>query len=319
MIPGKPVVSVIIVNWNGRSWLETCLPALAAQTFTEFETIIVDNGSTDNSLDWLAENWPRVRVLALEENSGFARANNVGIRAAHGRYIATLNNDTIPEPEWLDALVTAVSTNTAEKTGMAASLITLWQQPSLLDSAGIDVDKAGIAWNRGYGQITATALKPRFVFGPSAAAALYSKQMLVEIGLFDESYFAYYEDVDLAWRAQRHGWRCRYTPAAKVSHWHSATGEQTPALKLTLLGRNKLLTILKNYPWPQLLWYLPLILLFDITAVLTQTLKQKNMAALHGRYQALKSAKAAIQTRQPDKTTPHLVPISLRRYLFRQR
>ncbi|MCP4362178.1 MAG: glycosyltransferase family 2 protein [Chloroflexi bacterium] len=310
---------MIIVNWNGRTWLETCLPALAAQTHTNFETIVVDNGSEDNSILWIKKDWPHVHVLALEENWGFAKANNIGIQAARGEYIATLNNDTVPEPEWLEALVTAVSSKNVKNVGMAASLITLWQYPSLLDSAGIEVDKAGIAWNRGYGQIVSTALKPRLVFGPSASAALYSKQMLDEIGLFDESYFAYYEDVDLAWRAQRYGWRCQYTPAAKVKHWHSATGEQTPALKLTLLGKNKLLTILKNYPWPQLLWYLPLIFLFDTTAVLVQTLKQKNRAALNGRYQAVKAAKKIIQTRQPSKSTPPLTPISLRRYLFRQR
>lgn len=314
----NPLISIIIVNWNGRSWLETCLPALAAQSLQNFEIILVDNGSQDDSQSWLEANWPQVKVLPQATNCGFAQANNIGIREAYGRYIVTLNNDTIPEPAWLESLVTAV---TDPGVGMVASQIYFWNQPSLLDSAGIEVDKVGIAWNRGYGDIVSTALQACDVFGPSAAAALYRRDMLDEIGLFDETYFAYYEDVDLAWRAQKHGWRCRYMPSAKVKHWHSATGEQTPATKAFLLGRNKVWTLLKNYDWSvqEILLYLPMMLVVDLFAVFLYTVKNRNNAAINGRFQALKSAHHITKSTKKSSGKVDLAPVSLRRYLFKQR
>ncbi|MEJ2748909.1 MAG: glycosyltransferase family 2 protein, partial [Anaerolineae bacterium] len=252
-------VAVVIANWNGRSWLQQCLPTLAAQTFKDFSIIVVDNGSTDGSTTWLAENWPEVKLLPQKKNLGFATANNIGIRATKSPFVVLLNNDTLVDPGWLEALLTAVS---EPDVGMAASCIVRWNQPDQLDSAGIVVDKAGIAWNRGWGQPATLASKPCFVFGPSAAAALYRRDMLDDIGLFDEDYFAYYEDVDLAWRAQRAGWHCRYTPDARVRHWHSATALKTPNYKNFLNGRNKIWTILKNYDWPALLWASPVIIAY---------------------------------------------------------
>ena len=316
MTKPKPLVSIIIVNWNGRCWLETCFPALAIQTLQDFEIILVDNGSQDDSAEWTVENWPDVRMLCQTKNLGFAEANNLGIQAACGEYIVTLNNDTIPAPTWLEALCKAVDAPTV---GMVASQICLWQQPASLDSAGIEIDKAGIAWNRGYGQPVSTALLACAVFGPSAAAALYRRQMLEEIGFFDETYFAYYEDVDLAWRAQRAGWICRYSPQAQVVHWHSATGGKTPEYKTFLLGRNKIWTIFKNYEWPQIIWMLPIVFGVDVTAVLLQTVRNKNMAAINGRFQAFKTLKQVIQNRQAGKNKVSLAPISVRRYLFKQR
>jgi len=193
------MISVIIVNWNGRHWLETCLPSLQAQTYADFETIIVDNGSTDGTTDWLAEHWPDVNVLPQSENLGFAQANNIGIQAAKGTCIVTLNNDTLVDAGWLEALLTGLD---GPEVGMVASHIVLWEQPHLIDSMGIEVDWAGIAWNRGWMERVRETAVTCDVFGPSACAALYRRDMLNEIGLFDESYFAYYEDVDLAWRAE---------------------------------------------------------------------------------------------------------------------
>lgn len=311
-----PLISIIIVNWNGRYWLDTCLPALAAQSFQDFEILLVDNGSQDDSCTWVEANWPQVHLLPQASNLGFAQANNIGIKAARGSYIVTLNNDTIPEPTWLDALLKGVSD---PNVGMVASQICFWQRPSILDSAGIEVDKAGVAWNRGYGDLVSTALAARDVFGPSAAAALYRRQMLDEIGLFDESYFAYYEDVDLAWRAQKQGWRCQYVPEAKVKHWHSATGEKTPEKKAFLLGRNKIWTIIKNYDWREQFLYLPLILAVDMLAVVAYTLRNKNDAALRGRLQAVKFIPQQIKTINKAGVKVTLYPVSLRRYLFKQR
>jgi GT2 family glycosyltransferase len=279
-----PLVSLIIVNWNGRHWLEQCLPTLQAQTFADFEIIVVDNGSSDGSPAWLQAEWPSVRLICLPENAGFARANNVGIAASAAPYIVTLNNDTLADPGWLAAMVAAVD---APEIGMVACQMVMWDSPHLLDSAGIKLDWSGTGWNRGAGRPTSAFSEPELIFGPCAGAALYRRQMLNEIGLFDEDFFAYYEDVDLAWRGQQNGWRCRYQPAAQVRHWHSATGGRNLARKTFLLGRNKWLTIYKNYPWPALLWGWPFVMLADCAALLYNCLRQRDLSALRGRLAAL--------------------------------
>jgi len=297
-------VSVIIVNWNGRRWLESCLPALAGQSYREFEIIVVDNGSEDDSVAWLAEQWPGVRLLALPMNTGFAAANNRGIEAAGGLWIATLNNDTIVDPDWLANLVAAAD---EADVGMVASLVVFWDAPGRVDAAGIEVDKAGLAWNRGHGRPVEEVTEAPEVFGPNGAAGLYRKQMLVEIGAFDEDFFAYYEDVDLAWRARRAGWRCRYAPAAVVRHWHSATGGQFPWQKAYLISRNKLWTIFKNYDRRQFLVHLPLIVLTDFIAMAYRLATERNLASFRGRLAALRGVARMRAKRTPGGQAP-LVP-----------
>ena len=284
------LASVVIVNWNGRYWLEQCLPTLQAQTSPSFEIIVVDNGSDDGSVSWLQAEWPTIRLLALPENTGFAKANNLGIQATSSPYILTLNNDTLVEPDWVEQMITAVTT---PDIGMVACQMQQWQHPHLLDSAGIELDWSGIAWNRGHNQPAHQHTTSQDVFGPCAGAALYRRQMLEEIGLFDEDFFAYYEDVDLAWRAQQAGWRCVYQPQARVRHWHSATASHNPPLKTFLLGRNKLWAILKNYPWPALIWAWPFILGYDGAAIIYQCWRQRNLVALRARIAALAAARLA--------------------------
>lgn len=292
-LAGPPLVTVVIANWNGRSWLSHCLPTLAQQTFADFEVIVVDNGSNDDSIPWLATHWPTVRLIPLKRNVGFAAANNLGIRAARGQFIVTLNNDTLADPDWLAQMVTAVS---APDIGMVAAKILVWHDPNKLDSTGIEIDAAGMAWNRGDGRPAHTPF-PAEVFGPNAAAALYRREMLAQIGLFDEDFFAYYEDVDLAWRARRAGWRCVYTAEAQIRHWHSATGGQNKPLKAYLLGRNRVWCLLKNYPWPDLAWRAPLLLLYDGLTGTIQALRQGSSAPLNGRCQGWLTARHAWRKR----------------------
>jgi len=176
-----------------------------------------------------------------------------------------------------------------------------------LDSAGIEVDRAGIAWQRGWGEKAETAVTPRHVFGPSAAAALYRRTMLEQIGYFDDDYFAYYEDVDLAWRAQQQGWRCAYAPGAEVRHWHSATAAAMPDRKLYLISRNKIWTLLKNYPsgvWRDL----PLILAYDWLGAMYQTMRTRRTAALRGRLDALRQRHVALRKRPSVVTAVPLAP-----------
>lgn len=290
-----PTVSIIITNWNGQKWLAGCFQALEAQTYPDFEIILVDDGSTDGSADWVAENYPAVRLIRQAEHLGFAGANNVGIRAAEGRYIVALNNDTRPEPAWLAEMVAGL---TGPDIGMVAAQILIWDDPSLLDSAGIEVDWAGFGWNRGWRQPVHTANKPEEVFGPCAAAALYRREMLAEIGLFDEDYYTYYEDVDLAWRARRAGWRCWYMPTARLLHHHSATGGRGSPRKIFFLSRNKIYTILKNYSWFDLFWAWPLLLGYDILSALFQLIHTRSLAPVRGRWQAIRSAPRMLARRK---------------------
>jgi len=277
-----PLVSVVIANWNGRCYMEKCLASLNAQTYPSLEIIVVDNGSADGSRDWLVEHYPAVQVIANKENRGFAVANNQGISRSRGVYVALLNNDAWAEPDWLSCLVAAVEQD--PNIGMAASLMLLADQPERVDSAGACVDRFGISWDRLSGEpAAASAASPAPVFGASAGAALYRRQLLDQTAGFDEDFFNYLEDVDLAWRALWLGWRAVYEPAARVYHVHSGTSGAGSAFKTYWLARNKIGLILKNYPRPQLWYYWPLILLYDGLSLGAALLAPQRWSALRGR------------------------------------
>lgn len=283
-----PLVSVVVVNWNGRKYLEACYNALRHQTYplSQIEHIFVDNGSTDGSVEYMRANFPDARIIANQTNTGFAHPNNQGIRIARGTYIATLNNDTAVSPGWLAALVSELESH--PEAGMAASLMRFYDRPEMVNSAGIDMNTVGIAWDRLGGKPVTTAQMPCEVIGACGGAALYRKSMLDEVGLFDEDFFAYLEDVDLAWRAQLMGWRCRYTPQADVLHIHSATSGEGSPLKNFLLGRNKLWTVAKCYPAPEVWRWLPLIAFYDLASVQYRLLRSGDTSPLRGRLAGLR-------------------------------
>jgi GT2 family glycosyltransferase len=280
-------VSVIIVNWNGLVLLQQCLEALSEQTFSDFETIVVDNGSNDGSVEWLRVHYPAVRLICNDENAGFAAGNNQAILASEAEFIVTLNNDTRVEPGWLAALVAAVEGD--QTVGMGACKMLFADRPEIINSTGINLDRVGIAWDRSGGEYDdASETQPFEVFGPSAGAALYRREMLDQIGLFDEGFFMYLEDVDLAWRARLAGWRCLCAPSSRVYHVHSASAGEGSAFKNRLLGRNKVWTIAKNYPLGKLALFLPLILLYDAAAALFALVARRDVFAVRGRWEALK-------------------------------
>ena len=283
-----PSVSTVVLNYNGLRFLADCFRSLEQLEYPRdrLEVIMVDNGSTDGSVTYVRETHPWVRVIENEANLGFAGGNDVGLETARGEYVATLNNDTRVEPTWLGELVSAAESDPG--VGMCASKMLFMSRPNMINSTGICLDRAGIAWDRRGGEPDVEEPdQPVGVFGPCAGAALYRRVMLEEIGGFDEDLFMYLEDVDLAWRAQLAGWRCLYVPQARVYHVASATSGEGSAFKNTLLGRNKVWTIIKNYPCPYLLLYLPLILFFDLSAVLYALLWQRDASALRGRIAAL--------------------------------
>lgn len=279
-------VTIVIPNWNGRPHLQRCLPAVLAQTYSHFEVVIVDNASTDGSVDLVRDQFSQVHLIVNESNLGFAEANNIAIRATSAPYIATLNNDTRIEATWLSELVNSMASDSG--VGMAASKILYMQPPYLVDSAGIEVSRAGLAQNRYNGMHeNSVEIEPYEVFGPSAAAALYRRAMLDEIGLFDESYFAYHEDTDLAWRARLMGWRCLYVPTARVYHAHSATSRQGSPFKRYLLARNGLWTIFKNYPSPGFWLYLPEIVFYNLLSIIYRVILERSWSPVSGSLAAL--------------------------------
>jgi len=245
-------VSLIVLNWNGKPFLKECLDSLRTQTFRDFETILVDNGSTDSSLDYVRQEFPEVRVIALNHNAGFARGNNVGIRASTGEYVALLNNDTKAHPQWLESLKPTLDTH--PEIGFCSSKIVLYDQPDTIDSAGDLFYSCGVGEKRGRSQKDDERFaKSMPVFGACAAAALYRREMLEDIGLFDEDFFAYAEDVDLSFRAQLSGYQCLYVPEAVVYHHLQGSFGAFPGHSLCLSRRNAFDTLLKNMP-TALLW-----------------------------------------------------------------
>jgi len=296
-------VSVIIPTWNGLHYLRVCLDAVLCQTYPQYEVVLIDNGSSDGTYEFVATYYPQVRILRSERNLGFAAGTNLGIRNTQGDYVATLNNDTEVEPTWLEELVKVM--NSDPGIGMCASKMLFYDRRQVINSAGIAVDRVGIAWDREGGAIdNVMNLEPREVFGPCAGAALYRRAMLDVIGLFDEDFWAYLEDVDLAWRAQACGWRCMYVPSARVYHIHSATGQGDSSFKDYLLARNKALMIIKNYPWPYWLAYSLAILAYDAIAIAYRVATKRNFHSLYGKLAALKSLPAALRKRRAIQSSP---------------
>ncbi|MCC7359659.1 MAG: glycosyltransferase family 2 protein [Anaerolineales bacterium] len=299
-----PLVSVVIVTWNGLRFLPECWAALRAQTYAPIEVIVVDNGSTDGSGQWLAVQTPAPRVIVNAGNRGFAAANNQGLAAARGEYVALLNNDAYPEPGWLAALVAAAEADPG--VGLLGGLLLFADRPHIVQSAGICVDRCGITWDAAGGELAAQqGDQPRPSFGPSAGAALYRRELLAALGGFDEAFFAYLEDVDLAWRARRAGWRAVLVPSARVKHVHSGTGRQGSALKTFYLARNKYRLLVKNYPWPYWVLSAPLIGLYDLLSLADSLLNQRTLAGLRGRLAGLRGLGAALRARRAAQAAAH--------------
>jgi GT2 family glycosyltransferase len=291
-------VAVIIVNWNGMPQLPACLLALSRQEYPDVEIIVVDNGSQDDSVAFIAENYPTVRILQNRTNTGFAAACNQGIQATAAEFIALQNIDTVVHPGWIGAMVARMAD---PDVGMCACKLLLMTHGSqMIDSLGVAVDRLGYAWGIAGGQPDAPALTPpaEQLLGPSGGAGLYRRRMLVELGGFDADFFAYLEDVDLAWRAQWAGWRCAYAPDAIVYHLHSATSTRIPGLKSRLLARNRIWMVAKNYPAGALLRYLPLFIVFEIGALLYVARQRRLRSSLRGRLEALVGLPAMLARRR---------------------
>ncbi len=242
-----PRVSVIILNWNGRELLKACLGSLAAQTYEDFETIVVDNGSDDGSPEMVGIEFGDVVLVRNPENTGFCRGNNIGMERAGGSLVVLLNNDAEVAPDFLEKLVAAADLD--PEFGMFAPRIMMYDKRSVFDSTGLLVYPDGICRSRGWleedeGQFD----EADEVLGPNGCAAMYRTSMLADVGVFDERYFAYLEDLDLAFRGQLRGWKCRYVPDAVAYHKKSMTSGYHSAFKAYLVERNRIWNAFKLFP-----------------------------------------------------------------------
>ena len=242
-----PRFSILILNWNGRAMLADCLGAVARQTLRDFEVILVDNGSEDGSAAYVAAEFPWVRLVALEENTGFCGGNNAAWKHATGELVVLLNNDAELHPEFLAAMSAAADRD--PDFGMFAANVRMFDRRDVYDSTGLLVYPDGICRSRGWleedrGQYDAADE----VLCPNGCAAVYRRTMIEEVGLFDDAYFAYLEDLDLGLRGQLRGWRCRYVPAAIAYHKKSMTSGYHSAFKAYLVERNRIWNAVRLLP-----------------------------------------------------------------------
>lgn len=242
-------VTVIIPNYNGLSFMEPCMAALGRQTCRDFDVLVVDNGSTDGSAEWLREK--NIPSVFLKENTGFSGAVNTGIRSVRTPYVILLNNDTEAEPDYVEQLLRAVEAS-PKIFSVSPKMVQMYHR-ELMDDAGDMYSIMGWAYQRGVGQETGRYDRPCHVFSACAGAAIYRREVFEEIGYFDEMHFAYLEDIDVGYRAKIAGYYNRYCPQAVVYHVGSGTsGSKYNSFKVRLAARNNVYLNYKNMPFLQL-------------------------------------------------------------------
>jgi GT2 family glycosyltransferase len=241
----RPLLSIIIPHYNAKAYLSPCLEALERQSYSHLEIILVDNGSSDGSVELTRHNYPQVKIVELGHNLGLTGAINRGVAQASGEIVVALNNDTEVAPDWAQALVDVLQAY--PDAGIVASKMLLFDERDKLHSAGDGFGTDGIPINRGvWQQDTGQFDSDRYIFGGCGGAVAYRRDMLADIGLFDEELFMYLEDVDLNWRAQLAGYRVVFAPRAVVYHHLSASGGGVVASYYT--GRNTIFVLAKDLP-----------------------------------------------------------------------
>lgn len=260
-----PKASIIILNWNGKHLLKECLDSVFAQSFKEFEVILVDNGSADGSVEFVKKNYPKARVIAEKQNVGFAEGNNIGIKASKGEYAVLLNNDTRAHKSWLRELVAAADSDPS--IGICGSKV-LFYGTRRINSLGHVLYRNGVMYDLGlYEQDRGQYDRPRYLVGACAVAALYRRSMLDAVSkggeYLDRDFYAYYEDADLNLRAYNAGWKALYVPAAVVEHKLSASTSSS-AWKAYFTMRNRFWFLLKNFSAADLVLNAPFVLAYAL-------------------------------------------------------
>ena len=295
----NPLISVVIPNWNGKKFLAGCLDSLLTQTYEPIEVVIVDNGSKDGSVEYLQENYPQVKLVTFPVNTGFSPAVNAGIKASTGEMVALLNNDTVVDPNWMAELIKAMQEH--PEAGSAGCKMLAYDDHTLLDGAGDGYRRGGLPGRIGHKERdTGRFDRKRYLLGACGGAALYRRELFDAIGLFDEDYFAYLEDVDLGLRAQAAGFKCIYVPTSIVYHLGcGTTGSGYSPLVVRLSARNNWNTIVKNIPMPLLWKFLPHICFWQLYYLAVVTVRGGQLVPwLKGTYEAVKLLPTMMEKRR---------------------
>ncbi len=330
-------VAVIVVNWNRRELLRACLDSLAKQRDVSFEVVLVDNGSSDGSVemarrDFCENGRLRIRFIENRENRGFCAANNQGFAATDAEFIALLNNDAEASENWLTSLRSAFEGRS--DVGMAASKILVYEDPGRIDKAGHVIFLDGQNRGRGSGEKDCGQYdRVEEVLWPDGCAAMYRRTMLDQVGGFDEDFFAYADDADLGLRGRIAGWKCLYIPAAVVRHHRGSSLGLLSSKRLELIERNRVLFAVKLFPW-SLLWLNWAFYFARLCAGIWAAARNRGEAArfpgatgkltialamLKGDWQAVKLLPGTFKKRREIEKFRRLSPREVRRLLLRHR
>lgn len=298
-MPPLPIATIILVTWNSGGHLEQCRSALARQTRQDFAVVLVDNGSSDGSLEGIEDTWSGFHLNAehLGGNKGFAVANNIGARLARGKWIVLLNADAYPEPDWLANLLRAAEDHPDYIAFSSRQL--QYDSPDLLDGAGDAYHISGLAWRNQFNlSADRYGLEDKEIFSPCAAAAMYSREKFLEVGGFDEDYFSYFEDVDLGFRLRLNGGKCLYVPDAVVHHVGSASTGKRSDFSVYYGYRNLIWTFIKDMP-SYLFWLLlPLHVATMLFFAFYITLRRQGRTIWRAIFDAIRGAPAIFAKRR---------------------
>jgi GT2 family glycosyltransferase len=309
--PSPLRVTVVVVNFNGADCLPRCLESLQRQTYPGFATIVVDNASIDGSADGLEARYPGVRVIRSPTNKGFAGGNNLAFREIDDGLVALLNPDAVAAPDWLERLVDAAARH--PKYAMFGCRMLADARGERLDGVGDVYHVSGLPWREGHGEpAPGRYLQPREIFAPSAAAALYRRDVIVATGGFDEDFFCYVEDVDIAFRARLAGLRALYVPTAVVVHEGSAVVGRHSDFQIYHGHRNLVWVFARNMPWPLLLAYLPMHLLMTVAAFAVFASRGRAAVLLRAKRDALLGLPGCLAKRRTTQRTRSASAAALR-------
>ena len=306
----QPVVSVVIVAWNSSAHLRVCFQSLKKQAFTDFEVVVVDNGSTDNSIEYIKDFGLRFKIERLNKNEGFSTANNIGARLANGKWIVLLNADAFPEPDWLENLLAAAETH--PEYSFYSSRQIQANKTELLDGAGDVYNVSGLAWRRYYNFPSSKfGHQTEEVFSACGAAALYLREDFSNVGGFDEDYFSYFEDVDLGFRLRLTGKKCLYVPEAVVHHVGSASTGKRSDFSVYYGYRNMIWTFFKNMPSPLIWFFLPVHIVTLMFFVVYLSFRGQGKVILRAIRDALQGLPGVLEKRKAIQKSKRIGPAEL--------
>lgn len=311
------IVDVVVVNYNSGAWLRKVVAALNAQTFRDFRTIIVDNGSTDQSLEDLPAGPISIEIVRAGRNLGFAAGNNYAVRNhVTAEWLALLNPDAFPRADWLERFI-ATAAQHPNYNFFGCRMLDA-NDPKRLDGVGDVYHASGLPWREGHGCADGPAYdEPEEIFSPCAAAALYRTKDVIDVGLFDEDFFCYVEDVDLGFRLRLRGGRCLYIPQAVVQHVGSGIAGSRSDFQLYHGHRNLAWTYVKNMPGWLFWFYLPYHLILNCYSVLSFTLRGQGRPLWRAKRDAIKGLRAAWSKRREIQARRTCPPTELRRVMRR--